>query len=183
MLMLHGMQSRYGKTTSAEMEKHMRAYAEARGFEPVVISISGDRKNEQEKVARERIAKGGIAAVYGFSAGGYTAKRIKNNPLHGGGHIEYISLGATPNGREKDYPGVPHMGLPAAAAKYALLQKALNKLTDAHLVVNGKMGQKTEAAIRAYQKSRSLVVDGVAGKMTIAAIDADLSSQDLRPIG
>jgi peptidoglycan hydrolase-like protein with peptidoglycan-binding domain len=75
------------------------------------------------------------------------------------------------------------MGLPAAAAKYARLQQALNKLTDARLVVDGKMGKKAKAAIRAYQKSRGLVVDGVAGKMTIAAIDADLSSQGLQPIG
>jgi peptidoglycan hydrolase-like protein with peptidoglycan-binding domain len=45
------------------------------------------------------------------------------------------------------------------------LQTALNR-HGAKLVVDGVFGRLTEAAVKAFQKSRGLVVDGIVGPLT-----------------
>lgn len=50
------------------------------------------------------------------------------------------------------------------------LQAMLNDAIDGNLAVDGKLGSKTAAAIKTYQKSRGLAVDGKAGKNTITAL-------------
>jgi peptidoglycan hydrolase-like protein with peptidoglycan-binding domain len=45
------------------------------------------------------------------------------------------------------------------------LQTALNR-HGAKLVVDGIFGRLTEAAVKAFQKSRGLVVDGIVGPLT-----------------
>jgi hypothetical protein len=69
MLFLHGMQSRYQGTSPVEIEAAARTYAQARGYELEVLEIGGDHAAQQDAIARARIEKGGIDAVYGFSAG------------------------------------------------------------------------------------------------------------------
>lgn len=51
------------------------------------------------------------------------------------------------------------------------LQTALNA-RGAGLAVDGDFGPKTDAAVRAFQKTNSLVVDGIVGPKTWAALDA-----------
>jgi murein L,D-transpeptidase YcbB/YkuD len=50
------------------------------------------------------------------------------------------------------------------------LQKALNKLINAKLVVDGDYGPKTKAAVKEFQRRYGLVVDGIAGPKTKAKI-------------
>jgi peptidoglycan hydrolase-like protein with peptidoglycan-binding domain len=50
------------------------------------------------------------------------------------------------------------------------LQKVLNKLLKLGLVEDGKLGPKTIAVIKAWQKSHGLVVDGLVGAKTKAAM-------------
>jgi murein L,D-transpeptidase YcbB/YkuD len=49
------------------------------------------------------------------------------------------------------------------------LQKELNKL-GYNLDVDGKYGEKTAAAVKAYQRKNGLEVDGIAGKYTWGAL-------------
>ncbi len=49
------------------------------------------------------------------------------------------------------------------------VQKALDK-SGAKLKVDGLMGKKTEAALRAYQKKHSLKVTGTADKATLKSL-------------
>jgi hypothetical protein len=113
MLFLHGMQSRYQGTSPAEIEAGARRYAQAHGYDLETINISGDYAAQQEATARARIEKGGIDAVFGFSAGGYTADRLqKQFPS-----LTYIKIGAPGTPGDIEIPGVPHMELPAALAE------------------------------------------------------------------
>ncbi len=112
MLFLHGMESRYQGTSPAEIEAAARRYAQARGYDLEIINIPGDDAAKQEAIARARIEKGGIDAVYGFSAGGYTADRLeKQFPT-----LQYIKVGAPGTSGDVEIPGVRHMDLPGALA-------------------------------------------------------------------
>jgi hypothetical protein len=112
MLFLHGMQSRYQERSPAEIEAAARTYAQARGYDLEVLDISGDHVAQQEATARARIEKGGIDAVYGFSAGAYTADRLqKQFP-----NLEYIKVGASGVPGDIELPGVRHVDLPGALA-------------------------------------------------------------------
>jgi hypothetical protein len=67
---------------------------------------------QQEVTARARIEKGGIEAVYGFSAGAYTADRLqKQFP-----NLEYIKVGAPGAPGDIELPGIRHLDLPGALA-------------------------------------------------------------------
>lgn len=52
------------------------------------------------------------------------------------------------------------------------LQGALNQVVGTSLVVDGKYGPRTAAAVEAFQVKYGLVVDGLAGNVTRAAINA-----------
>lgn len=99
MLFLHGMESRYGKTKPAQLEAQAQRYAEKRGMKFEAIPISGDNKRQQFKAAQQRVKQGGVGAVLGFSAGGYTAAK-----LHAPG-VEKIILGAPGATGNKTFPG------------------------------------------------------------------------------
>ncbi len=51
------------------------------------------------------------------------------------------------------------------------LQKSLNTIMDAGLVVDGDFGSATEAAVKSFQKKYSLTANGVAGTATLAKIN------------
>ena len=55
------------------------------------------------------------------------------------------------------------------------LQRVLNKLLNLGLVVDGKLGKKTIAVIKKWQKDHKLVVDGLVGNKTKAAMVAEAS--------
>jgi peptidoglycan hydrolase-like protein with peptidoglycan-binding domain len=58
------------------------------------------------------------------------------------------------------------------------LQKGLNKVNNAGLVVDGKYGEATRKAVSDYQKKKGqgLLVDGWAGVQTCAALYDDLTA-------
>lgn len=76
MLFLHGMQSRYGNVTPQKIEEYAKIYAEKRGYQFEAIPVSGDYTTKQRQQTVERIKKGDVSALYGFSAGGYNIKHI-----------------------------------------------------------------------------------------------------------
>lgn len=63
-----------------------------------------------------------------------------------------------------------------AAPKHSTiaLQKAMNEIMNAKLVVDGKAGPATEKAVRDFQASHGLKEDGIAGPVTRAAIEVAL---------
>lgn len=57
------------------------------------------------------------------------------------------------------------------------LQKALNKLgASPKLIEDGKMGENTKNAIKAFQKQHGLTVDGIVGKFTLSKINSQLQA-------
>ena len=57
----------------------------------------------------------------------------------------------------------------------AWVQRSLNSVMQAGLVVDGIMGPNTRAAITAFQRSEGLVADGIAGPITQAALQRRLT--------
>ena len=56
------------------------------------------------------------------------------------------------------------------------LQRFLNKFLNLGLVVDGKLGPKTIAVIKAWQKGKGLVADGLVGAKTKAKMNAEAQS-------
>jgi hypothetical protein len=71
-------------------------------------------------------------------------------------------------------PGTPTFDLQTNAG----IQQALNYLRVASppLVVDGRMGPKTKAAVKAFQQAHQLTVDGIVGPQTRAALRAALAA-------
>lgn len=71
-------------------------------------------------------------------------------------------------------PGAPTFNLQTNAG----IQQALNSLhvVTPPLVVDGRMGPKTKAAVRAFQQAHTLAVDGIVGPQTRAALSAALAA-------
>lgn len=69
----------------------------------------------------------------------------------------------------------PDLAPPTSGYSVQFLQESLDKLIDAGLTVDGKMGKATEAAVMVYQQRKGLTVDGLAGGETFGAILKDLA--------
>jgi putative chitinase len=65
---------------------------------------------------------------------------------------------------------------PAGGHTITTLQTALNKLDDAGLTVDGKIGPATTAAVREFQQGNGLQVDGIPGPLTWEAIDKQMAA-------
>lgn len=120
---LHGMESRYGNKSPAEIEAAMAAYAQSKGYRFEAIPISGDDRKAQTAALLAKIKPGD--AVYGFSAGGYAARdAVKQLPL---GTIKEAMIVGAPGVEKQFYgidatfiptmPGVEHMDLPSMASQ------------------------------------------------------------------
>jgi lysozyme family protein len=87
-------------------------------------------------------------------------------------HTEWSLATANPTQQPATVPPAPKP-LPEGLRDAAALQAALNKLgCEPPLVVDGNLGRRTMAAVRAFQASAGIAVDGLAGNQTWAAIDA-----------
>jgi len=71
-------------------------------------------------------------------------------------------------------PGAPTFDLQTNAG----IQQALNylRVVTPPLMVDGRMGPKTKAAVRAFQQTHDLAVDGIVGPRTRAALRAALAA-------
>lgn len=114
MLFLHGMLSLYDRPPEV-VEAAARAYAESKGYNFDAIRGTGDDRDKQERMARERIEAGGVWALYGFSMGGYTAARIRRD--YPG--LSYVIVGAPGSIGDIEIgdPERDHMNMPEALAK------------------------------------------------------------------
>ncbi len=63
-----------------------------------------------------------------------------------------------------------------------LLQKRLNKLGFGPLKEDGRIGTNTISAVKAFQKSRGLVVDGLVGPKTLAALKVEVKTKPPVPV-
>lgn len=59
-------------------------------------------------------------------------------------------------------------------AEVKVLQKKLNDILGAKLVIDGKFGPKTETAVKQFQKSRGIEVDGKVGPITWGELEKDI---------
>ena len=79
LLYLPGMWSRYYGIKPEVVEGYVKEYATLKGYSFDHINISGDYRTLQYHKALERIQKGDVTAVFGFSAGGYTINSLLPN--------------------------------------------------------------------------------------------------------
>jgi lysozyme family protein len=90
-------------------------------------------------------------------------------------HREWSFPTANPTQQATTVPVVTAKPLPVGLHDAAALQAALNKLgCKPPLVVDGNLGRRTMAAVRAFQQANGLTVDGLAGPETWAKITAKL---------
>ena len=80
MLFAQGMTSRMSEKEQANVTNAARQYAELRGQKFESLNISGDNKGAQERALLERMKKGDVTGIYGFSGGGYSSRDALNNP-------------------------------------------------------------------------------------------------------
>lgn len=112
LLFLPGMYSRYQGRTPGEIEGQIKRYSDAKKSSFESIGISGDKPSTQLQAARERLRRGDIKEVVGFSAGGYNANRLeKEFP-----NIKFTKIGAPGTSGNLTFPG-GHMDQPAGLAK------------------------------------------------------------------
>jgi hypothetical protein len=64
----------------------------------------------------------------------------------------------------------------ASGADVERLQRLLARAPTYHRPVDGIFGSRTEAAVKAYQSTRGLVVDGIVGPQTWGALEAEAPS-------
>jgi hypothetical protein len=126
MLFLHGMKSRYGDKSPAEIEASARKYAAANGYKLEVMDVSGDDSQGQLAAARARLQQGGVDAVYGFSQGGYAANHLREE-FPG---LKYTITGAPGVDGNIALPGVKHMDLPGALAAPVPVKRGPGQWSD-----------------------------------------------------
>ena len=73
--------------------------------------------------------------------------------------------------------------LNSQGTKVSQLQTDLKQLGYYYAEITGNFGEKTEAAVKKFQKSRGLPQDGVAGKTTLAAIASAVEGSGSTPAG
>lgn len=165
MLFLHGMESRYKDTSVSSVEASARKYAEANGYKLEVIDVSGDNKKQQIEAARARLSKGGVAGMLGFSAGGYTADKLRKEYPN----LDYHIVGAPGVTGDQEVSGVRHMGQVEAIAARAAARAAANKVTTA-TNVNSAADRATVDAASAAKAVRTVKVSS--GGSLIADVSA-----------
>ena len=99
----------------AGIDADMQRVAAANDQELHVIPASGDNPNDQEKQLRAYLKEHPDAEVEGFSAGGYTLRRLKKDFPK----AKFTELGTGKGGSDPRFPGVSHMKLPRAEAERA----------------------------------------------------------------
>jgi hypothetical protein len=113
MLILRGISGHYDGRNyprGALDEESAKGYAELRGYEPVVLDVSGEAyaNSPQVKRALEYIAShDDVTALYGFSGGGYNVRHILDDlPPKAKAKIELVVvLGALSSLGEQRYRG------------------------------------------------------------------------------
>jgi hypothetical protein len=104
---------------AAGIEADMQRVAAAREEDLDVLPVSGDNPAQQEKALRAYLKQHPDADVEGFSAGGYTARRVeKDFPK-----AHFTKLGIGPGGSDPRFPKTSHMKLPHAEAEQAEAEK------------------------------------------------------------
>jgi hypothetical protein len=104
-----------GVRTTPEVEANARKYAERQKLKFEATEGLGGYSNshlsaEQQRLAVERLKRGGVAEVFGFSAGGYTAGRIRK-AFPG---VKFTITGSPGVEGDIERKGVNHMDLPGA---------------------------------------------------------------------
>jgi len=131
----------------------------------------GDNKGYPDHVGIvEKVSGNTISVIEGNMSGGVVGRRsLAVNGRYIRGYIcpDYASI-ATPEPVKMQTVSVslPVLRKGGTGGHVKTLQILLNKYNKAGLAEDGNFGAKTDAAVRAYQKSRKLASDGVVGGLT-----------------
>jgi hypothetical protein len=94
-----------------------KEYARRMGFKAEVLDVAGGTRahNPQARMALDRIHNDEtVAAIYGFSAGGYNARQIwKELDAEERERISTVTIVGSPGVRKADFPGNVHVVLKA----------------------------------------------------------------------
>jgi murein DD-endopeptidase MepM/ murein hydrolase activator NlpD len=102
MVILRGIQNQLDEASAIK-------YAKLKGYEPEVLDVSGEtgRNSAQMKALRDRLAKGDVAGIYGFSGGGYNARRAYQELTpEQRAKIKDVTVIGSPGVSAKDFEGV-----------------------------------------------------------------------------
>jgi peptidoglycan hydrolase-like protein with peptidoglycan-binding domain len=129
----------------------------------VVVPVSGPRP--QMSVSTVPIAGINAQVIRDTSPGAAYSPPAVVKSLQTPGKLDLLPTVITPSGAAS-----------LAVITVADVQNALNTLGYGPLVVDGKAGQATQAAVRSYQGRNGLVVDGSAGPQTKSALQNSLAT-------
>jgi hypothetical protein len=113
MVFLHGIIPRYGDTSVEQVEADARRLAAARGHSGVEFIYGTPAQQERE--LRERMKRGGVSGITGFSGGGGPARRVGNQYPD----VQTTVVGAPRVPGDATMPRVRHMGQVGALADQA----------------------------------------------------------------
>lgn len=118
--------------------------------------------------------EGNTSSAAGVISNGGCVRRkqykLTSTSIYGYGRPDY-KIEVIKKGYEGKFPTLPLRGYFKKGDKGAnvkLLQKLLNWLNGSKLSVDGELGPKTQAQVRAFQSGNGLTVDGLFGRKSLA---------------
>lgn len=150
--------------------------AESKGYTNAKVVLR--KSDNKDSKALQTLPKGEEVSILSTSGSWY---KVRYGNFTGYVMQKYINKSSSDSGKRiaalGSAPGIMRIG--DENSDVSKLQKALDILGYYNGKIDGKYGDGTAAAVKAYQKDQGLEADGYAGEMTVRSIFGKCSSRTL----